>query len=130
MIKHSQINQSNKFAISLQYLKKCDVWSSFFYMQINIKVSTSWHIVFDGNNQMISKYPQSRKLVMFLQYLQKKRLFNFFCGETKLCIQKVTGDNFFKADTILLGGMEVNKDSKYFTIKLFNKNIINKILHV
>ena len=95
MIKHSQINQSNKFAISLQYLKKCDVWSSFFYMQINIKVSTSWHIVFDGNNQMISKYPKIRKLVMFLQYLQKKRLFNFVCGETKLCIQKVTGDNFF-----------------------------------
>ena len=45
-------------------------------------------------------------------------------------MQKVTGDNFFKAETILLGGMGVNKDSNNFTIKLFNKNIIKKNLHM
>ena len=44
----------------------------------------------------------------------------------KLYIQKVTD---FKVDTILLGGMGDKKNFKYFTIKLFNKNI-NKILHV
>ena len=27
----------------------------------------------------------------------------------KLCIQKATGDNFFKADTILLGGTGIKK---------------------
>ena len=44
----------------------------------------------------------------------------------KLYIQKVID---FKVDTILLGGMGDKKNFKYFTIKLFNKNI-NKILHV
>ena len=39
---------------------------------------------------------QNRKLVTFLQYLNKKRLFDFVCGEWK---------SFFKADTILLGKM-------------------------
>ena len=42
LIKHSQSTQSNKFAISLEYLKK-EVRSSFFCLQLNIKVSTSWH---------------------------------------------------------------------------------------
>ena len=37
---------------------------------------------------------------------------------------------FLKADTTLLGEMGVNKDCKHFTIKLSNKNTINKILHV
>ena len=31
--------------------------------------------------------------------------------------------NHFKVDTILLGGMGVKKNSKLFTIKLFNENI-------
>ena len=49
----------------------------------------------------------------------------------KLCIQKVTGDNFFfKADTILLGGMGVKKDCKHFTIKIFDKKYNKQILHV
>ena len=41
MIKHSQSTQSNKFAISLQYLKKEVRNGVHFWMQINIKVSTS-----------------------------------------------------------------------------------------
>ena len=42
MIKHSQSTQSNKFAISLQYLKKKLGMEFIFWMQKNIKVSTSW----------------------------------------------------------------------------------------
>ena len=42
MIKQSQSTQSNKFAISLQYLKKEVRNGVHFCMQINIKVSTSW----------------------------------------------------------------------------------------
>ena len=41
MIKHSQSTQSNKFAISLQYLKKEVRNGVHFWIQINIKVSTS-----------------------------------------------------------------------------------------
>ena len=46
VIKHSQITQSNKFAISLQYLKKKLGIEFIFCMQIKIKVSTSWHYHF------------------------------------------------------------------------------------
>ena len=46
MIKHSQSIQSNKFAISLQYLKKKLGKDFNFCMQKNIKVSTSWHYCF------------------------------------------------------------------------------------
>ena len=47
MIKSSQITQSNKFAISLQYLKKKKLGMELIlYMQINIKVSRSWHYCF------------------------------------------------------------------------------------
>ena len=45
MIKHSQSTKSNKIVISLQYLKK-EVIEFTFCMQINIKVSTSWHYCF------------------------------------------------------------------------------------
>ena len=41
MIKYSQSTQSNKFAISLQYLKKKLGTELIFCMQISIKVSTS-----------------------------------------------------------------------------------------
>ena len=47
MIKHSQSTQSNKFAISLQYLKK-EVRNGvhFLHAEINIKNSTGWHYHF------------------------------------------------------------------------------------
>ena len=45
MIKHSQSTKSNKIVISLQYLKR-EVIEFTFCMQINIKVSTSWHYCF------------------------------------------------------------------------------------
>ena len=49
MIKHFQITQSNKFVISLQYLKilkKKLGMEVIFGMQINVKVSTSWYFPF------------------------------------------------------------------------------------
>ena len=55
-IKHSQITQSNKFAISSQYLKK-EVSIEFSYcIQISIETSTSWIFVFDESSQTCSKY--------------------------------------------------------------------------
>ena len=47
MIKHFQSTQSNKFVTFLQYLKK-EVRNGvhFYCMQINIKVSRSWHYCF------------------------------------------------------------------------------------
>ena len=38
--------------------------------------------------------------------------------------------NYFKADTILSGGMRVKKNPEHFTIKLCNKNMVNKVLLV
>ena len=46
MIKHSQITQSNKFVISLQYLKKKLGMELIFGMQMNVKVSASWYYPF------------------------------------------------------------------------------------
>ena len=46
MIKYSQSTQSNKFEISLEYLKKTLGMEFIFCMQKNIKVSTSWHYCF------------------------------------------------------------------------------------
>ena len=43
MTKHYQSTQSNKFAISLQYLKKKLEMDSIFNVKINIRVSTSWY---------------------------------------------------------------------------------------
>ena len=45
-IKHSQSTLGNKFAISLQYLKKKLRMECIFCMQKNIKFSTSWHYHF------------------------------------------------------------------------------------
>ena len=43
VIKHSQSAQINRFAISLQYLKNEVQMEFLFCMQINNKVSKSWH---------------------------------------------------------------------------------------
>ena len=43
MVKHSQITQSNKCAISFQYLKKQVRNGGSFGMQTNVKVSLSWY---------------------------------------------------------------------------------------
>ena len=56
MIKHSQSTQSNKFAISLQYLKKKLGMEFIFCMKINIETATSWIINFDESSQTCPKY--------------------------------------------------------------------------
>ena len=72
MIKYSQNTRRNKFAISLQYLKKevrnrvhflhADKHQSFYKFTLLFSAEVARHI------QSI----QNRKLVMFLQYLKKK----------------------------------------------------------
>ena len=58
MIKYSQSTQSDKFAISLHYFKKEVRNGVHFYMQTNIKISTSWIIVFDESSQTCTKHPK------------------------------------------------------------------------
>ena len=60
MTKHSQSTKSNKFAISLQYLKKKLGMEFIFYKQINIKVSTRWHYRFWWKWPDMSKVPEIR----------------------------------------------------------------------
>ena len=100
------------------------LWTTSKFLQVRI-------IVFDEKNQTCSKYPK-KKVYNIFEISSEKRISYLISSvkNKKLCVQKVTGDNFFKADTVLFGEIGVKKDSKYFTIKLFNKNIINKILHV
>ena len=71
MIKHSQITQNNKFAISLQCLKKevrnrGDFWhtdkrQNFYKLVLSFLMGVARH--FQNN--------QNRKLVIFLQYIKK-----------------------------------------------------------
>ena len=72
-IKHSQSTQSSKIAITLQYLRKLRM-EFIFCMQINIKVSTSWHYLFSMEVARHVQSTQNRKLVIFLQYIKKKVL--------------------------------------------------------
>ena len=55
MIKHSQSTQSKKFADLCNISKKLGM-EFFFCMQINIKVSESWHYCFCGNSQTSPRY--------------------------------------------------------------------------
>ena len=73
MIKHSQITQSNKFAISLQYLKKdvrngghfwhADKRQSFYKLVLSFLMEVARHV----------QNTQNRKLVIFLQYIRNCR---------------------------------------------------------
>ena len=72
IIKHSQINQSNKFAISLQCLEKevrnrghfwhADESHSFYKFVLFFLMEAAIHV---GNTQ-------NSKLVIFLQYIKKE----------------------------------------------------------
>ena len=78
IIKHSQITQSNKFAISLQYLKKevrdgvhflhANKHQSFYKLALSFLMEVARHV----------QSTQNRKLVIFLQYI-KKNCCNCFC---------------------------------------------------
>ena len=81
MIKHSQSTQSNKFAISLQYLKKevrsrghfwhADQRQSFYKLVLSFLMEVARHV----------QNTQNRKLVIFLQYVKKNccNCFVFYC---------------------------------------------------
>ena len=72
MIKHSLSSQSNTFAISLQYLRKevrdevhflhADKHETFYKMAFSFLMEVARHV----------KITQNRKVVIFLQYNQKK----------------------------------------------------------
>ena len=72
MIKHSQITQSKKFTISLQYLEKevmdgvhfmhADKHQSFYNLALLFLMEVTRHV----------QSTQNRKLVIFLQYLKEK----------------------------------------------------------
>ena len=74
MIKLSQSTQSNKFAISLQYLKKevrdgvhfwhADKHQSFYKLELSVLMEVTRHV----------QSTQNRKLVIFSQYLKKKNI--------------------------------------------------------
>ena len=78
MLKHSQSTQSNKFAISSQYLKKevrdgvhflpADKHQSFYKLALLYLMEVARHV----------QSNQDRKLIMFLQYI-KKKLSQLFC---------------------------------------------------
>ena len=63
MIKHSQITQSSKFAITLQHLKK----------EVRNEFSTSWYYPFWWKWPNVQN-TENRKFVIFLQYIKKKLL--------------------------------------------------------
>ena len=56
MVKHSQISQNNKFAVSLQCLRKEVRDEVDFYMQINISFLQGDTIVLDGCDQAFPSY--------------------------------------------------------------------------
>ena len=74
IIKHSQFTQSNKFAISIQHLKKevrnrvrilhADKHQGFYKVALLFSMEVTRHV----------QSTQNRKLVIFLQNIQKKLL--------------------------------------------------------
>ena len=88
LIKHSQITQSNKSAISLRYLEKelmdgvhflhSDKHLCFYKLALSFLMEVTRHVQSTGN----------KKLVLFLQNLKEKMLFNFVRGEQKTLYSK------------------------------------------
>ena len=80
MIKHSQSTQSNKFAVSLQYLKKeiangvnylhADKHESFYKLALSFLTETTKYV----------QSTQNRKMVIFSQYFKKKVLQLLLCS--------------------------------------------------
>ena len=74
MVKHSQSTQSNKFVISLQYLKK-EVRDGVQFLHTG--KHQNWHYRFLMKVATHVQSTQNRKLAIFLQYIKKYR--NCFC---------------------------------------------------
>ena len=86
MVKHSQISQNSKFALSLQYLKK-EVKDEVDFLQadqdqsvgnvyfktLGIKVSYNFHIIINGHDQAFSNYLKVTSL-QYLYNISKKKL--------------------------------------------------------
>ena len=78
MIKHFQSTQSNKFAISFQYLRKevrnvvhfldADKHQSFYKLTLSFLMEVARYV----------QSTQNRKLVIFLQYIKKKTVATAF----------------------------------------------------
>ena len=66
MIKHSQSTQSNKFTISLQYREEF-----IFCMQMNIKVSKSWHYHFGWKSPDMFKVLKNESWLYFSNIFRK-----------------------------------------------------------
>ena len=74
MIKHSQSTQSNKFSLSLQYLKK-EVRDGVHFLHADKHqcfYKLALYLLMEGVRQVQST--QNRKLVILLQYLKKKNI--------------------------------------------------------
>ena len=116
MIKHSQITQSNKFAISLQYLKKdvrngghfwhADKRQSFYKLVLSFLMELARHV----------QNTQNRKLVIFLQCFRK----NIAAALRSIVMQNIQ---------IFYGG-PVMFVVTYFTIKTSSINVISISLQV
>ena len=91
MIQHSQSTQSNKFAISLQYLKKevrngvhflhADKHQNFYKLALSFLMEVARHV----------QSTQNRKLVKFLQYIKKNVLQLLLCSIVMQNIQILYG---------------------------------------
>ena len=58
MVKHSQISQNCKFAMSIQYLRKEVRDEMIFYMKYTLNFLQVVSIVFDGSDQTCPNYPK------------------------------------------------------------------------
>ena len=78
MIKHSQITQSNKFVISLQYLKK-EVRNGVHFLHAD--KFQSFHKLTSFLMEVVRhvQNTQNKKLVIFMQYIKKKLLQLLLC---------------------------------------------------
>ena len=81
MIKHSQITQSNKFARSLQYLKKEVRNEGHFWHADKLQSFQKLVLFFWKEVTRHVQNTQNRKLVVFLQYVNKnyRNSFQFYC---------------------------------------------------
>ena len=133
MIKHSQITQSNRFAISLQYLKKearngdqfwhADKRHSFYNSVLFFLMEVARHV----------QNTQNRKLVIFLRYIEKncRDCFLFYCVAKHSNILR--GSSHVRCYLLMfkVGGIIGISKIKFFSFpKLKGLNEIKKIKNI
>ena len=118
IFKHSQSSQNSKFAISLQYLKKKrSEMKLIFYIEINIKVSTSWHYPFWWKWQSLSKAPKIGTQWYFGNILRKK---SGKCFRVLLWCQTF---RYFMGSSHVRCYLFSIKSEKFFKFKLYNSSV-------